>query len=67
MRTPQPWAVGTGLALALATAMALRTTQENSILGNHDRLLVEIMVWWLAWALALTCLRHTSAREPELH
>ena len=62
MRTPQPWAVGTGLALALATAMALRTTQENSILGNHDRLLVQIMVWWLAWALALTCLRHTSAR-----
>ncbi|MCW2615602.1 MAG: hypothetical protein JWN08_2596 [Frankiales bacterium] len=42
--------------------MAYRTTQEMSILGNHDRLLVEIMVWWLAWAVAIACLGRTSVR-----
>lgn len=62
MRTPQVRAAGTVLALAVATAMAFRTTQENSILGNADRLLAEIMLWWLAWALALCCLRRTGAR-----
>jgi len=63
VRTLDRWTAGTGLAVAVGVAMAYRTTQENSILGNHDRLLVEIMVWWLAWALALTCLRRTSARS----
>jgi len=62
VRTPRRWAAGTGLALASATAMAFRTTQENSILGNHDRLLAEIMLWWFAWALALCCLRRTGTR-----
>lgn len=60
------WAYGTVLALVLATAMSLRTTQENSILGNHDRLLLEIMVWWAAWAVAIACLRRTSVRAGLL-
>ncbi len=53
MRTPGRWTIATSGALALGVAMAYRTTQENSILGNADRLLVEIMVWWLAWAVAI--------------
>ena len=52
----------TGLALAGGTALAWRTTQENSILGNADRLLVEIMAWWLLWAVALAGLRRTPPR-----
>ena len=56
------WACATTTALALATVMALRTTRENSILGNHDRLLVEIMVWWAAWALGIAGLRRTGLR-----
>ena len=62
MRTLDRWTAGTGLAVAVGVALAYRTTQENSILGNHDRLLVEIMLWWLAWAVALVCLRRTTAR-----
>jgi len=46
----------------LAVAMAYRTTQEMSILGNHARLLLQIMVWWAAWAVAITCLRRTTPR-----
>ncbi len=46
--------------------MALRTTQENSILGNHDRLLVEIMLWWAAWAAAIAGLRRTTPRAGLL-
>lgn len=60
------WAYGTAGALAVATAMAYRTTQEMSILGNHDRLLVEIMLWWAAWAVAIACLARTSARTGLL-
>ncbi|MBC7374560.1 MAG: hypothetical protein H7323_11275, partial [Frankiales bacterium] len=56
------WAVGTAAALAVGTALAYRTTQENSILGNHDRLLIEIMAWWAAWAVAIACLRRTTPR-----
>ena len=63
-----PWspataaATVTAAALALGTAMAYRTTQENSILGNHDRLLLEIMLWWVAWAVAVAGLRRTTPR-----
>jgi len=66
VRTPSPWAAATGLALAAGTALAYRTTQENSILGNSDRLLLEIMAWWVAWAVALPCLRRTPARTALL-
>ena len=62
MRTPDRFLTGSGVALAVGVAMAYRTTQENSILGNSDRLLVEIMLWWLAFATALVCLRRTSLR-----
>lgn len=62
MRTPDRWLAVGGVAVAVGVAMAYRTTQENSILGNHDRLLAEIMLWWLAFAVALTCLRRTSLR-----
>jgi hypothetical protein len=62
VRTPDRWTAGTGLAVAVGVAMAYRTTQENSILGNHGRLLVEIMVWWLAFAVALICLRRAGLR-----
>ena len=62
MNTVTGWAIGAGASLLLAVAMAYRTTQENSILGQHDRLLLEIMLWWVAWAVALTCLRRTSLR-----
>ena len=66
MRTPGRWTIATSGALALGVAMAYRTTQENSILGNADRLLVEIMVWWLAWAVAIACLTRTSARAAAV-
>jgi len=59
---PSRASVVTAAALAVGTAMALRTTREHSILGNHDRLLVEIMVWWAAWAVAVAGLRGTSPR-----
>ena len=55
VRTPDRFVIGGGVALSVGVAMAYRTTQENSILGNHDRLLVEIMVWWLTFAVALIC------------
>lgn len=56
------WSFGTAVALLLAVAMSYRTTQEMSILGNHDRLLLQIMVWWAAWAVAIACLRRTTPR-----
>ncbi len=62
MRIPDRFAVGGGVALAVGVAMAYRTTQENSILGNADRLLTEIMLFWLAFAVALICLRRTGLR-----
>jgi len=62
VRTPDRFVIGGGVALSVGVAMAYRTTQENSILGNHDRLLVEIMVWWLAFAVALICLRRAGLR-----
>ncbi len=62
MRTPDRFVIGGGVAVAVGVAMAYRTTQENSILGNHDRLLIEIMVWWLAFAVALICLRRSGLR-----
>ena len=57
---------GVVLALGAATVLAWRTTQEMSILGNHDRLLVEILLWWLAWAVAVGCLRRVPARRVLL-
>ena len=57
------WLLGAGGALVPATVLAWRTTQENSILGNHDRLLLEILLWWVAWALAIACLRRAGPRR----
>jgi hypothetical protein len=49
--------VGVVLALAAGTFLAFRTTREGSIIGpTSDRLLWEIVGFWAAWALALTCL-----------
>ena len=62
LSTGTRWALGAGASLALAVAMAYRTTQEMSILGNHDRLLLEIMIWWAAWAVAIACLRRIPPR-----
>ena len=61
-----PWSTATAGALAVGTAMAYRTTQENSILGNHDRLLLEVMLWWAAWAVSISCLRRTTPRAGLL-
>lgn len=61
--TRNRWLVGLLLALSTSTFLAWRTTQEQSILGNHDRLLVEIMAWWVAWAVAIACLRRTGGRR----
>ena len=61
-RTDRRWVAAVAAALAVGTAMSYRTTQENSILGNHDRLLLEIMAWWVAWAVAIACLRRTTPR-----
>ena len=47
---------GLVVALAVATFLAFRTTREGSILGNADRLLLEIMGFWAAWAVALALL-----------
>ena len=60
------WLAGTVLALVSATFLAWRTTQERSILGNHDRLLVEILLLWVAWAVALACLRRSGGRHVLL-
>jgi hypothetical protein len=57
------WLLGAGAAVAVGTFgtfRAWRTTQENSILVDHDRLLVEILLWWLAWAVAIAFLRRSS-------
>lgn len=55
------WATaGVVLALAVATFLAYRTKREMSILGNHDRLLLEIMGFWAAWALAVAFLRRAA-------
>ncbi|TAL22933.1 MAG: DUF2029 domain-containing protein [Frankiales bacterium] len=59
-------AAGTVAALGAATFLAWRTTQEMSILGNHDRLLVEILLWWVAWAVAIALLRRVPARRVLL-
>ena len=64
--TRDRWLVGAGAAVAVGTFLAWRTTQENSILGNHDRLLVEIMLWWLAWAVAIACLRRSGRKHVLL-
>jgi hypothetical protein len=64
--TRDGWLVGAGAAVAAGTVLARRTTQENSILGNADRLLVEILLWWLAWAIAIACLRRSGARHVLL-
>jgi hypothetical protein len=64
--TGDRWLRGALAALAVGTFLAWRTTQENSILGNHDRLLAEILLWWVAWALAIGCLRRTGARQVLL-
>ena len=60
------WLGGVVAALAAATFLAYRTKREDSILGNHDRLLLEIMLWWVAWAVAVACLRRTSSRQALL-
>ena len=57
------WLRGAVLALAVATFLSYRTTQENSILGNTWRLLAEIMAWWGVWAVALACLRRSTSRH----
>lgn len=64
--TGDRWLRGAVGATAVGTFLAWRTTQENSILGNHDRLLVEILLWWLAWAVSLACLRRSTARQVLL-
>jgi hypothetical protein len=55
------WLAGVVTALAAATFLAYRTTQEGSILGNDGRLLAQIMGFWVAWALALACLLRLRA------
>lgn len=55
-RRSRPATAGVLLALALATFLAYRTTRENSILGSSERLLLEILGFWAAWAVALACL-----------
>ena len=64
--TGDRWLRGAVAATAVGTFLAWRTTQENSILGNHDRLLVEIMLWWAAWAVSIACLRRSTARQVLL-
>ena len=60
------WAVAVVLLLAAATVLAYRTKREMSILGNGDRLLTWIMLWWVAWAIALVCLRRVTTRSAVL-
>jgi hypothetical protein len=61
--TGDRWLLGVVGALVPAVVLSWRTTQEQSILGNHDRLLLEILAWWVAWAVAIACLRRTGARR----
>jgi hypothetical protein len=55
------------LALAVATFLAFRTTREMSILGNADRLLLEIVGFWVAWAAAVAFLRRVGQVLPAHH
>jgi len=64
--TGDRWLRGALAAVTISTFLAYRTTQENSILGNSGRLLLEIMAWWLAWAVGIACLRRTGARQVLL-
>jgi hypothetical protein len=64
--TRDRWLLGAGAAVAVGTFLAWRTTQENSILGNSDRLLAEILLWWVAWAVAIACLRRSGPRHVLL-
>lgn len=64
--TGEGWLRGAVGATAVGTFLAWRTTQENSILGNHDRLLLEILLWWVAWAVSIACLRRSTARQVLL-
>ena len=64
--TGDRWLRGAVGATAVGTFLAWRTTQENSILGNHDRLLVEILLWWFAWAVSIACLRRSTAKQVLL-
>ncbi|MDP9436575.1 MAG: DUF2029 domain-containing protein, partial [Actinomycetota bacterium] len=64
--TGDRWLRAVVAALAVATFLAYRTKREDSILGNHDRLLLEILLWWLAWAVAIACLRRTTSRQVLL-
>jgi hypothetical protein len=57
---------GVVLALAAATFLAFRTKREMSILGNADRLLLEILGFWVAWAVAVALLRRVPARRVLL-
>jgi hypothetical protein len=65
-RATDGWLVAAVLAGAVCTLLAWRTTQEQSILGNHDRLLAEILLWWAAWALAVVLLARSRARRVLL-
>ena len=57
---------GVLLALAVATFLAFRTTREGSILGNSERLLLEIMGFWAAWAVAMFCLLRTGLSRRQV-
>jgi hypothetical protein len=54
------------LALTVATFLAFRTTREGSILGNSERLLLEILGFWAAWAVAVACLLRTRLDRRQL-
>jgi hypothetical protein len=58
--------VGVLLALAVATFLAFRTTREGSILGNSERLLAEIMAFWVAWAVAVACLLRAGLSRRQV-
>ena len=57
---------GVVLALLVATFLAFRTTREGSILGNSERLLLEIMGFWAVWAVAVACLLRTGLDRRRL-
>ncbi|HWH27588.1 MAG TPA: glycosyltransferase 87 family protein [Mycobacteriales bacterium] len=60
------WQAGIVVALGGATYLAFRTTREGSILGEHGRLLADIVGFWLLWAVALACLLRARLSRRRL-
>lgn len=57
------WWFATGAALGCAgVVLAMLTAHSDGLLAGHDRLLGEILAWWMVWAVAVVCIRRAPRR-----